>query len=62
LSRCLATFHNVILGFALDLRPNFPAFARFHLMVFAITGAYSGHALAIHSAHGALYATGQHQA
>jgi hypothetical protein len=48
------TFHNVIFGFALDLRPNFPAFTRFHLMVFAITGVYGAHPLAINGAHGAL--------
>ena len=56
------TFHNVILGFALDLRADFPAFARFHLMVFAITRAHGGHALAIYGAHGALYATSHYQA
>jgi len=56
------TFHNVILGFALDLRPNFPTFSRFHLMVFAITGVHGGHPLAINSAHGARYATSHDQA
>ena len=48
------TFHRVILGFALNLGPDFPAFPRFHLMVFTITGAHGGHALPIYAAHGAL--------
>ena len=48
------TFHYIILGFALDLRADLPAFARFHLMVFAITGVHGGHPLAINGAHGAL--------
>jgi hypothetical protein len=56
------TFHNVILGFAFDLRTDFPAFARFHLMVFAITGVHGGHPFAINSAHSALYTTSHDQA
>ena len=56
------TFHSIVLRFALDLRPNFPAFTRFHLMIFAITGVHGGHALAIYGAHGAWYTTSQHQA
>jgi len=56
------TFHNVILGFAFDLRTDFPAFARFHLMVFTITGVHGGHPFAINSAHGALYTTSHYQA
>jgi hypothetical protein len=56
------TFHSIIFGFALDLCPNFPAFSRFHLMVFAITGVHRGHPLAINGAHGALYATSHYQA
>jgi len=47
------TFHNVVLGFALDLRTDLPAFARFHLMVFTITGVHGGHPLAIYGAYGA---------
>jgi hypothetical protein len=31
-------------------------------MVFTITGAYGGHALAIYAAHGALETTSDHQA
>jgi hypothetical protein len=47
-------FHSIVLRFALDLRPNFPTFTRFYLMIFAITGMHGGHAFAVNSAHGAL--------
>jgi len=48
------TFHRIVLRFALDFRPNFPAFSRFHLMIFAIAGVHGGHALAINGGHGEL--------